>query len=114
MATLKSMKLTAEEAKGEYSCCPTSEGDAPKYPYGLNLCLGDEALAKLGMGLMPVGTEIMVMAQALAGVMPSCSRMAPGVSPSWPATTRARKTRKRTSCAKAASERTTSVSVMRK
>ena len=65
MATLKSMKLTAEEAKGEYSCCPTSEGDAPKYPYGLNLCLGDEALAKLGMGLMPVGTEIMVMAKAV-------------------------------------------------
>jgi hypothetical protein len=65
---LKDMALTAEEAKAQYGdCCAPESGEddnAPKYPWGLSMCLGDETLAKLGIGLMPVGTEIMVMAKA--------------------------------------------------
>lgn len=62
---LKSMQLTPEEAKDEYACAPTSDGDAPKYPYGLTLCLGDEALAKLGVQSLPaVGTRVLVLAEA--------------------------------------------------
>lgn len=64
---LKDMTLTAEEAKAQYGeCCAPDGGDddAPKYPWGLSICLGDEALAKLGIGLMPVGTEVMIVAKA--------------------------------------------------
>lgn len=63
---LKDMTLTAEEAKSQYGECVDAGGDddAPKYPWGLSICLGDEALAKLGIGLMPVGTEVMIMAKA--------------------------------------------------
>jgi hypothetical protein len=64
---LKDMALTAEEAKSsDYGCC-VSEGEedkGPKYPYGLELSLRSEAMKKLGMGLMPVGTEVIVMAKA--------------------------------------------------
>lgn len=62
---LKSMQLTPEEAKDEYACAPTSDGDAPRYPYGTQLCLGDEALAKLGITQLPVvGTRVMIIAEA--------------------------------------------------
>lgn len=62
---LKSMQLTAQEAKDEYACAPTHDGEGPRYPYGLTLCLGDEALAKLGVSSLPaVGTKILVVAEA--------------------------------------------------
>ena len=64
---LKDMALTPEEAKAEYGeCAPCGmeEGDGPKYPWGLSICLANEALAKLGMGLLPVGTKVMIMAEA--------------------------------------------------
>lgn len=65
---LKDMALTAAEAKEQYGdrCAGPNDADsdAPKYPWGLSICLGDEALAKLGIGLMPVGTEVMIMAKA--------------------------------------------------
>lgn len=65
---LKDMALTPEEAKEQYGDCVTDsadgDNDAPKYPWGLSICMGDEALAKLGIGLMPVGTEIMLVARA--------------------------------------------------
>ena len=65
---LKSMQLTPEEARDEYACCPTSgtEPEGPRYPYGTQLCLGDEALAKLGMGgaLPAVGTKVLILAEA--------------------------------------------------
>jgi hypothetical protein len=62
---LKDMALTAEEAKEQDCCAPSSsEKEGPKYPYGLRLDLDDGSLAKLGMGLMPVGTEIMITAMA--------------------------------------------------
>lgn len=57
------MKMTPEEAKAEYGA-PTASGDPdlPKYPYGLSLSLCDEILAKLGIGLMPVGTTLALRA----------------------------------------------------
>lgn len=64
--TMKSLALTAEEAKSQYDCCPSTDGDedGPKYPWGTSLCLGTEALEKLGLGLMPVGTEVTIIAKA--------------------------------------------------
>lgn len=67
---MKSMALTADEAKEEYGeCAPCSTSsedsdDAPKYPWGLSLCLDEKSLAKLGIGLIPVGTEVIIMAKA--------------------------------------------------
>lgn len=64
---LKSMALTAEEAKADYGeCAPcTSDGDdGPKYPWGLSLCLDQVALDKLGLSLLPVGSEVIIMAKA--------------------------------------------------
>lgn len=62
---LKDMKLTAEEAKDQGYCCePEADDKGPKYPWGLQITLGDETLAKLGIGIMPVGTEVMIMARA--------------------------------------------------
>jgi hypothetical protein len=64
---LKDMSLTAEEAK-EQDCCAPSTTDAkdtgPKYPWGLRLDLDDGSLEKLGIGLMPMGTEFMITAKA--------------------------------------------------
>lgn len=66
---LKDMALTAEEAKAEYGdCAPCSTGgdsddNAPKYPWGLSLCMDETVLAKLGIGLMPVGTEFVLTAK---------------------------------------------------
>lgn len=66
---LKDMSLTPEEAKAQYGMGAVAAGgdaddDAPKYPWGLDICMSDETLSKLGIGLMPVGTEIMIMAKA--------------------------------------------------
>lgn len=60
------MATTPEEAK-EYAkdYAPPSPGDAPKYPYGLCLCLNDESMKKLGLvEMLPVGTEVTIMAKA--------------------------------------------------
>jgi hypothetical protein len=64
---MKSLKLTKEEAKAQYDCCPSTDGseDGPRYPWGTSLCLGTEALEKLGLGLLPVGTEVLVTARAV-------------------------------------------------
>lgn len=65
---MTSMALTAEEAKREYGdCAPCSadgEDNGPKYPWGLSICLSNESLQKLGIGLIPVGTEVVIMAKA--------------------------------------------------
>jgi hypothetical protein len=58
---LKNVALTPEEAKDMYK--PVEANDAPKYPYGLRLCLNKETLEKLGIGEMPVGTRVMVMGE---------------------------------------------------
>ena len=61
---LKDMALSKAEAKDvltEYST-PTI-GDAPKYPYGLNLDLNDDVMKKLGMTTLPgVGSEMTLTA----------------------------------------------------
>lgn len=83
MTTLKDMSLTAEEAKDSaYGCCPSDDGDdkGPKYPYGLEISLRDESLKKLGMGLMPVGTVVMITARAV--VTGTSSRDRQGSDPS--------------------------------
>jgi hypothetical protein len=60
---LTNMQMSAEEAK-EYTQ-PMTAGDAPKYPYGLCLCLNDDALKKLGINEpLPVGTEVIITAKA--------------------------------------------------
>lgn len=62
---LKDMSLTAEEAKEQDCCAPSSSAkDGPKYPWGLRIDLDDGSLGKLGLGLMPVGTEVTIMATA--------------------------------------------------
>ena len=63
MATLISMETTAQEAK-EYT--QPSVADAPKYPWGLNICLSDDSLDKLGVKTLPaVGTEVTIVAKAI-------------------------------------------------
>lgn len=62
MATLISMENTAAEAKEQTS--PTADG-GPKYPWGLNICLNDDSLDKLGVKTLPaVGTEVTMVAKA--------------------------------------------------
>jgi hypothetical protein len=52
------MQMSAEEAKEQTE--PTA-ADAPKYPYGLELRLDDDALAKLGLTQPPaVGTKLTI------------------------------------------------------
>lgn len=56
---MKSMELTAAEAKEMYSCEPMKPGDGPKYPYGLCLHLDTKTLAKLGISTLPeVGAKM--------------------------------------------------------
>lgn len=57
------MKMTKEQA-AEYTASPASTEDAPAYPYGLEICLDDDSLAKLGMTNPPdVGTVLTLKAQ---------------------------------------------------
>lgn len=59
MSDLKSMKLTASEAKEKYSEPSTSLTNKPSYPYGLRIDLDSDALEKLGIGMLPdVGTVL--------------------------------------------------------
>lgn len=62
MKTLINMELTAEEAKELYEPKP---GDAPKYPWGLSLCLENDQLEKLGItGKLPeTGTVMQLVAR---------------------------------------------------
>lgn len=55
--SLTNMQLSAEEAKSETGCCPSTDASGPRYPYGLTVYLDDEALKKLGITVLPdVGT----------------------------------------------------------
>lgn len=60
------MQLTAEEAKEYTSVGESDPGDAPKYPYGLSMCLDDESMKKLGMADLPaVGTVMQLSAKVI-------------------------------------------------
>lgn len=48
---LASMKIDAAEAKKMSEPC--AMGDVPRYPYGLQLNLDNDALEKLGLGNLP-------------------------------------------------------------
>jgi hypothetical protein len=63
MAKLVSMKMSKKEREGE--SYPTKV-DAPAYPWGLQLNLGNEEIEKLGSGNVPmdVGEEITIIAKA--------------------------------------------------
>ena len=52
--------ITPEEAKAHsMPCAVGGEGNLPKYPYGLTLCLNSETLKKLGMATPPaVGSKL--------------------------------------------------------
>lgn len=57
------MTLSKEEAKEE-SGCIAPDGDMPRYPYGLSLCLDDETLQKLGITTLPaIGAEMTLNAR---------------------------------------------------
>lgn len=58
---LINMKMSAEEASG-YSGGSVM-ADVPKYPYGLQICLDDDALEKVGLykDLPRVGESFMVL-----------------------------------------------------
>lgn len=61
MKTLINMELSPEQAK-EYS--QPDPGDAPKYPWGLELRLEDEQLKKLGITALPaVGAALQLTAR---------------------------------------------------
>lgn len=56
------MKMSAEESK-EYG---GMEIEAPEYPYGLSIDLGDDSLEKLGITALPkVGSEMMITAKCV-------------------------------------------------
>lgn len=63
MSTLISMENTPQQAQEQYGT--PSVADAPKYPWGLELCLNDDSLDKLGVKTLPaVGTEVTIIAKA--------------------------------------------------
>lgn len=62
---LVNMMQTAKEAKESNTCCD-SPSDEPRYPYGLELSLDEETLAKLGITAPPaVGTTMMITAKVV-------------------------------------------------
>ena len=61
---LVSMKLSPTEAKAE-SGSISPDYDAPEYPYGLSIYLDADAMSKLGIDKMEVGTEVTLSAKAL-------------------------------------------------
>jgi hypothetical protein len=70
---LTNMQTSAEEAK-EYAA--PDAGEAPKYPWGLGICLSDDSLKNLGIDKLPeVGTEMMLMAKVIVTSVRSSQQM---------------------------------------
>lgn len=60
---LTDLTLTKEEAKSESMCCPATDADLPKYPYGLCIYLDKDTMEKLGISAdVKVGTPVNIMA----------------------------------------------------
>jgi hypothetical protein len=55
------MKMSKEEAKEE---CQPSESQLPRYPYGLELSLDDDAIEKLSLADVSVGDVVTISALA--------------------------------------------------
>lgn len=63
MASLINMENTPQEA-AEQIGLPTAS-DGPKYPWGLEICLNNDSLEKLGVKVLPAaGTEVTIIAKA--------------------------------------------------
>ena len=63
MASLINMETTPQEAREMVKPTPA---DAPKYPWGLQICLNDDSLEKLGVKTLPAaGTEVTIVAKAV-------------------------------------------------
>jgi hypothetical protein len=63
MSSLINMQNTPAEAKEQVGLTPAA--DAPKYPWGLEICLNDDSLDKLNVKTLPaVGTEVTIVAKA--------------------------------------------------
>lgn len=63
---LVNMQQSAEEAKEHGNCCEPVASDEPRYPYGLELHLDEDTLAKLGITAPPaVGTTMMITAKVM-------------------------------------------------
>lgn len=63
MINMAMSKEEAAEYAGEITTA-SDAADAPRYPYGLCLCLNDEALVKLGIKELPkVGGTMLIQAQ---------------------------------------------------
>lgn len=62
---LKNMAMKKKESTEMAQPCCVGEGEGPKYPYGLNIRLEEESIAKLGLKEMPeAGSVMLVMAKA--------------------------------------------------
>lgn len=61
---LKSMKMSAKDAKEYASPATADASDAPRYPYGLCLHINDETIKALGVNAMPdAGQTLMITAR---------------------------------------------------
>lgn len=61
MAKLVSMKIDAKAREKKYE--ESALVDRPEYPWGLQLRLDEEAIAKLGIDLPEVGKDLMIVAR---------------------------------------------------
>jgi hypothetical protein len=72
---LTNMQMSAEEAK-EYTAVAPDASNAPKYPYGLQICLNDDGLQKLGIDKLPeVGGELIMTAKVIVTSARSSQQM---------------------------------------
>jgi hypothetical protein len=81
MSKLVSMKVdrSSREEKSEAISTP---GDAPMYPYGLNVSLDEDALEKLdvGVGDFKIGAELVIVAKVRVDSLSSNASIAGGDS----------------------------------